>query len=197
MFFKNELIRGIITQNPLFVLVLGLCPAVAVTTSFTNGIGLGIAVGVVLVCSNTLIAALRFLMPQRIRSICAIMIIASCVTIVHFYMKAFAPGLVTRLGIFIPLIAVNCIILTRSETIAFKVPLFRCFIDGVVMAVGYTLSLGLISFIREVFGSNTLFGHRVVPFYNPMTILILAPGGFFVIALILSITNYIRLNRRK
>ncbi|HEX3020287.1 MAG TPA: electron transport complex subunit E [Chitinispirillaceae bacterium] len=194
--FKEELKRGIITENPILVLVLGLCPSLATSTSVQNGLGMGLAVTFVLACSNVIISLIRKVIPDKVRIPCFIVVIATFVTIVQLIMKAYLPDLDKQLGIYVPLIVVNCIILGRAEAFASKNNIFKSFLDGVVMGLGFTTSLCLLSIIREILGSNKLLGLNFFPGYSPMTVFILAPGGFFTIATVMAVIRYIG-NRKK
>ena len=189
---KEELKRGIITENPILILALGLCPALAVSTSLQNGFGMGVAATFVLTCSNIIIAMIKKMIPAKVRIPCYIVVIATFVTIVQLVMKAYFPVLDKQLGIFVPLIVVNCIILGRAEAFASKNNVIRSFIDGIVMGLGFTISLCILSIIREILGSNKLWGLNFIPGFQPMTLFILAPGGFLTIALVMGIVNYFR-----
>ena len=188
----DELKRGLITENPILILALGLCPALAVSTSIKNGIGMGLAATFVLTCSNLIVSLVRRGIPPRVRIPCYIVVIATFVTIVELVMKAYFPGLNERLGIFVPLIVVNCVILGRAEAFASKNSLGRSVLDGIVMGMGFTAALCLLSAIRELLGSNKLGGLLVVPGYEPMTLFILAPGGFLTIAFVMATVNHLR-----
>jgi electron transport complex protein RnfE len=193
---KGEIKRGLLTENPIFVLVLGLCPSMATSTSIENGIGMGLAATFVLACSNVIISLVRKVIPDKVRIPCFIVIIATFVTVVQFLMKAYLPALDKQLGIFVPLIVVNCIILGRAEAFASKSNVFQSLIDGVVIGLGFTLALFILSFIRESIGSNKLLGLKFLPGYEPMTIFILAPGGFFTIALVMGLIRHFS-NRKR
>jgi len=195
MHIKDEIKRGLFTENPLLVLVLGLCPSLAVSTSMVNAIGMGIAVIFVLTGSNMIVSLLRNLIPAKVRIPCFIVIIATFVTIVQLAMKAYVPALDRQLGIFVPLIVVNCIILARAEAYASKNGVFGSAADGLVMGLGYTMSLCILSLIREILGTNKFFGKLVIPGYDPMLIFILAPGGFFTIAFVMGLVAHFRLRK--
>ena len=155
---KEELKRGIITENPLLILVLGLCPSLATSTSVQNGFGMGMAVTFVLACSNVIISIVRKGIPGKVRIPCFIVVIATFVTMVQLLMKSYLPALDKQLGIFVPLIVVNCIILGRAEAYASKNNPLKSLIDGIVMGLGFTASLCILSIIREILGSNKLLG---------------------------------------
>jgi len=192
----KELKRGIITENPILVLALGLCPALATSTSVENGFGMGMAATFVLVCSNLIVSLFRKVIPAKVRIPCFIVIIATFVTIVQLVLKAYLPALDKQLGIFIPLIVVNCIILGRAEAFASKNNVFRSILDGIVMGLGFTFALCILSVIREILGSNKLLGLNFLPGFKPMTVFILAPGGFFTIAFVMGMIKYFE-NRKK
>lgn len=194
---KEELKRGIITENPILILALGLCPALAVSTSLENGIGMGLATTFVLTCSNIIIALIKGFIPDKIRIPCFITVIATFVTIVQLVLEAYFPDLNKQLGIFVPLIVVNCIILGRAEAFASKNNILNAFVDGMVMGIGFTAALSILSIIREILGSNKLLGLNFIPGFQPMTIFILAPGGFFTIAFVMGLINYFRQKRSK
>ncbi len=194
---KEELKRGIITENPILILALGLCPALAVSTSLENGIGMGLATTFVLTCSNIIIALIKGFIPDKIRIPCFITVIATFVTIVQLVLEAYFPDLNKQLGIFVPLIVVNCIILGRAEAFASKNNILNAFVDGIVMGLGFTATLSILSIIREILGSNKLLGLNFIPGFQPMTIFILAPGGFFTIAFVMGLINYFRQKRSK
>jgi Na+-translocating ferredoxin:NAD+ oxidoreductase subunit E len=192
----EEIKRGIIDENPILVLALGLCPSLATSTSVQNGLGMGMAVTFVLACSNVFVSLLRGVVPDKVRIPCFIVVIATFVTIVQLLMKAYLPALDKQLGIFVPLIVVNCIILGRAEAYASKNNMFRSLIDGIVIGFGFTVSLGILSIIREVLGSNKLFGLKFIPNYEPMTLFILAPGGFFTIAFVMALVRHLKTSKK-
>jgi len=185
--------NGLLKENPLFVLVLGTCPALAVTTAAINGVGMGAATTFVLVCSNLLIALLKNLIPSKVRIVAFILIIASFVTIVDLVMKAFTPDLYKTLGIFIPLIVVNCIILGRAEAFAQKNSVTRSILDGLGMGIGFTLALTLMGGIREILGNGSIFDIRLVS-QDARTILlfILPPGAFLTFGYLIAIMNSVK-----
>ena len=183
---------GILNENPTFRLVLGMCPTLAVTTSAINGIGMGAAATFVLLGSNIVISLLRNFIPDKVRIPAFIVVICTFVTIVQLVMQAFLPSLYESLGMFIPLIVVNCIILARAEAFASKNPVLASAVDGLGMGIGFTLALTLIGMIRELIGAGSLFGMDIMPeSYEPMLIFILAPGGFITLGLVLGAINAI------
>lgn len=188
---KEELKRGIIIENPILVLALGLCPSLAVSTSVQNGLGMGMATTFVLVASNVIISIIKNLIPEKVRIPSYIIVIATFVTIVQLVMKAYLPDLDQKLGLFVPLIVVNCVILGRAEGYASKNNLWASLIDGIVMGLGFTIALVILSAIREILGANKLYGLNFIPNFKPMTLFILAPGGFFTIAFVMGIINHI------
>lgn len=190
------LTRGLYRENPVFRLVLGLCPTLAVTTSINNGLGMGVAATLVLVCSNFFVSLLRNLVPKKIRIPIYIVIIATFVTIVEMVMQAYNPALYKSLGIFVPLIVVNCIILGRAEAYASRNPVFSSVLDGLGMGIGFTLSLVLISAIREFVGNGTLYGIPVLPAsYNPVLVMILPPGAFLTLGYVLGFFNWLDMRK--
>ena len=192
---KDRLINGIIKENPTFVLMLGMCPTLAVTTSAINGLGMGLTTMVVLTLSNALISALRKIIPDRVRIPAFIVIIASFVTITQFLLQGFIPTLYDALGIYIPLIVVNCIILGRAESYASKSAVVPSIFDGIGMGLGFTVALTIIGAIRELLGAGEVFGVRVMPAaFEPIRIFIMAPGAFFVLAMLTAGMNKIRLS---
>ncbi len=187
----REFFKGIGSENPTFRLVLGLCPTLAVSTSVINGIGMGIAATFVLIGSNTIISLVRKSIPDQIRIPCFIVIIATFVTIVELTMKAYAPELSKALGIFVPLIVVNCIVLGRAEAFACKKGVFLSILDALGMGIGFTLALVLISGIRETLGNGTLFGLLIAKGFEPVLYLVLAPGALLVIGLLIGAINFL------
>lgn len=186
----SVLLAGIIKENPVLVLVLGTCPSLAVSTMAINGVGMGIAATLVLVCSNVAISLLKNIIPEKVRIPCYIVLIAGFVTIVQLLVKAYAPAIDKALGIFLPLIVVNCIILGRAEMFANKNSVLDSFLDGIGMGIGFTLALLVMGSIREILGSGTWFGLPVtVGAIDPMTIFVLAPGGFFVYGIVIATLN--------
>ncbi len=186
----NNLTKGILKENPTFVIILGMCPTLGVTTLAANGIGMGLATTFVLILSNAFIALLKDLIPDKVRIPAYIVIIATFVTIVDLVMAAYFPALYTQLGIFIPLIVVNCIILGRAEAYAAKNNVFDSIIDGISMGLGVTLALTLIGGIREILGAGSIFGHKFIN-SDAILIFILPPGAFIVLAYVIAIVNKI------
>ena len=188
----KEFVKGLWTEIPPFRLVLGLCPVLAVTKTVENGIGMGLATTFVLVCSNFLVSVLRSIIPTKVRIACFIIIIATFVTVVELLMQAFTYPLFLKLGIFIPLIVVNCIVLGRAEAFDFKNPVLPSIADGLGMGVGFTLSLAALGAVREIIGTGQCFG---VSFfgasYQPFTFMVEAPGAFICLGLMLCMMNLI------
>ena len=186
------LTNGFIKENPVLVLILGTCPALAVSTQAINGLGMGISATVVLVFSNIFISALKRIIPDKVRIPCYIVVIATFVTIVQLLLKAYFPALDKALGIFIPLIVVNCIILGRAEMFANKNSITDSALDGIGMGIGFTLALTAMACIRELLGSGTIFGIAVTAnMIDPMSIFVLAPGGFFTFGCLIALVNKI------
>ncbi len=188
--FKN----GLFDENPTFVQLIGMCPTLAVTTSLANGIGMGLSATVVLTLSNIMISLLRRLIPSKVRIAAYVAIIATFVTVIDLLLQAFLPSLSDSLGIFIPLIVVNCIILARAEAFASKNGVVKSAVDGLGMGLGFTMALSLISAIREILGAGTILGYPL-GISAPATVMILPPGGFLTLGLILGVMNVIK-NRR-
>jgi len=189
----ERIYNGIIKENPTFVLMLGMCPTLATTTSAANGLGMGLSTAAVLVLSNALISALRHVIPDRVRIPGFIVVVATLVTIVQMLIQAYVPSIYSALGIYIPLIVVNCIILGRAEAYASKAnPLLSAF-DGLGMGLGFTCSLTIIGTVREILGTGTWFGHQVMPSgYTPISILVMAPGAFFVLSGLQALQNKLK-----
>ncbi len=188
---KSVFMNGIITENPTFMQLLGMCPTLAVTTSLQNGLGMGLSATAVLICSNLLISLLRKIIPDKVRIAAYIVIIAAFVTVIDMSLQAFLPDLATSLGVFIPLIVVNCIILARAEAFASKNPPLQSAVDGLGMGLGFTLALCIISSIREILGAGSIWGIQLYGgAIQPATILIMAPGGFIVLGLLVGAVNY-------
>ena len=192
----GEFTKGLIKENPVLVLLLGLCPTLAVSTSVSNAIGMGVAASFVLISSNFIISLVRNQIPARIRIPCYIVVIATFVVVVEQVMGAYSPALASRLGIFIPLIVVNCIILGRAEAFASRSGLLRSVLDGAGMGLGFTIALVIISVIREGLGSGRLVGELLSRSYTPMAVAALPPGAFLTIGLLLALLN-IRKQKQK
>ena len=193
--YVERLYNGLVKENPTFVLMLGMCPTLAVTTSAINGVGMGLTTTVVLVMSNMLISMLRKIIPDSVRMPAFIVVVASFVTIVQFLLEGFIPSLYDSLGLYIPLIVVNCIILGRAESYASKNPVLPSIFDGIGMGLGFTIGLTSIGIVREVIGAGQIFGKQIMPSsYEPVTIFILAPGAFFVLAGLVAIQNKVKRN---
>ena len=194
----QEFSKGIVRENPLFRLVLGMCPALAITTSVNNALGRGVAFTSVLIASNIVISALRKLIPDSIRIPCYIVIIASFVTVTEMVMHAYLPDLFESLGIFIPLIVVNCIILGRAEAFANKNSIIPSFVDGIGMGIGYTLALTIVATIREVLGAGTFLGYPVMSASaQSALIMILPPGAFLTLGCTLAFINMMQNRKAK
>ena len=193
----ERLYNGLVKENPTFVLMLGMCPTLAVTTSAINGVGMGLSTTVVLIMSNMLISMLRKIIPDSVRIPAFIVIVASFVTIVQFLMEGFVPSLYDSLGLYIPLIVVNCIILGRAESYAYSHPPIPSLFDGLGMGLGFSLALTCIGAVREILAAGSIFGFRIMPdSYVTINIFGLAPGAFFVLAALTALQNYIK-NKRK
>ena len=191
----ERLMNGLVKENPTFVLMLGMCPTLAVTTSAINGIGMGLSTTAVLIMSNMMISMLRKIIPDSVRMPAFIVIVASFVTIVDFLMEGFVPSLYDSLGLYIPLIVVNCIILGRAESYASKNPVIPSIFDGNGMGLGFTVGLTSIGIVRELIGSGKIFNMQILPdSYEPFTIFILAPGAFFVLACLVALQNKVKNN---
>ncbi|MCK4957254.1 MAG: electron transport complex subunit E [Candidatus Cloacimonetes bacterium] len=193
MKLMKELTKGLIKENPVFVMALGLCPTLAVTSSVINAIGMGLAATFVLVMSNIIISLIKDFIPSKIRIPAYIVVIASFVTIVDMLMHAYVPALHKSLGLFIPLIVVNCIILGRAEAFAGKNKVIPSIFDGIGMGLGFTLALIVIGGIREVLGAGQFLGINVLPAsYKPMLVAILAPGAFLVMGFLMGLMNLMK-----
>ena len=193
--------NGLIKENPTFVLMLGMCPTLAVTTSAINGLGMGLSTTVVLVLSNMLISMLRKVIPDSVRMPAFIVVVASFVTIVQFLLEGFVPSLYDSLGLYIPLIVVNCIILGRAESYASKNPVLPSIFDGIGMGLGFTFGLTCIAIVREFIGTGAIFGVQILPLadaaagkggYVPVTIFILPAGAFLVLAFLVAGMNKLK-----
>lgn len=189
----ERLYNGIIKENPTFVLILGMCPTLAVTSSLVNGAGMGLSTMAVLVLSNMVISMLRNIIPNGVRVPAFIVIVASFVTILQFLLEAYLPSLNSALGIYIPLIVVNCIILGRAEAFASKNPPLLSMMDGIGIGLGFTLALTCIGLVREILGSGTVFSVPLPFSFEPITIFVMAPGAFFVLAFLTAIQNKLKL----
>lgn len=189
----ERLYNGIIKENPTFVMMIGMCPTLAVTTAVINGIGMGLTTTAILTLSNLMIAALRKVIPDGVRMPAYIGIVASFVTIVQFLLEAYLPSLYESLGLYIPLIVVNCIILGRAEAYAGKNKVIPSIFDGLGMGLGFTVGLLAISALRELVGAGTFLGYQVLPTgYEPVNIFIMAPGAFLVLALLTALLNHMK-----
>ncbi len=187
---RKIFMNGIIDENPTFRMVLGMCPTLAITTAVSNGIGMGLATTFVLVFSNLVISLLRKAIPDQIRIPAFIVVIATFVTIVQLFVKAFIPALDAALGVFIPLLVVNCIIFGRAEAFAFKNKPIPAVVDGLGMGLGFTIAITLICAVRELLGAGTLLGVQVMPAgYMPMDLLVKPAGGFIVLGLMMALMN--------
>lgn len=194
----ERLYNGILKENPTFVLMLGMCPTLAVTTSAMNGLGMGLCTLVVLALSNLIISLLRNIIPSRVRIPAFIVIIASFVTAVQLLMEGYLPELNRGLGMYIQLIVVNCIILGRAESYAYSNPPVPSLFDGIGMGLGFTLALTCIGAFRELFGTGEIFGYHIMPHsYVPVNIFVLAPGAFFVLAALTAFQNYLKITRER
>lgn len=192
---KNKfgiVLNGLITENPTFVLMLGMCPTLATTTSAMNGLGMGAATMFVLICSNLVISLVKNLIPDNVRIPSFIVIVAAFVTMLEMLMQAYVPALYESLGLFIPLIVVNCIVLGRAESFASKHNPFDSLLDGVGIGLGFTFALTLLGMVREFLGAGTFFGMPVYPEKYGALVFILAPGAFITLAYLLAIMNKIR-----
>ena len=197
--YLNILKEGIITKNPTFIQLLGMCPTLAVTTTVANGIGMGLSATFVLICSNFFISVLRKFIPNKIRIASYIVIIAGFVSAVEMAIKAWLPDLASSLGLFIPLIVVNCIILARAEAFASKNAPLPSAVDGLACGIGFTLALTVISTVRELIGNGSIFGVDILgPNYSPALIIILPAGGFLVLGFLIALVQFImsKLERR-
>lgn len=199
--YIERLYNGVIKENPTLVLTLGMCPTLAVTTSAINGAGMGLASTVVLTLSNMMISLLRKFIPDRVRMPAYIVVVATFVTAVQFLMQGFVPSLYASLGIYIPLIVVNCIILGRAEAYASKNDPILSMFDGLGMGIGFTLALTILGAFREILGAGSVFGFSFIPENNPtsfepISIFVMAPGAFFVLAFIVAFMNKIKAKKK-
>ena len=195
---KSRLVNGLFKENPTFVLMLGMCPTLAVTTSAMNGLGMGLTTMVVLALSNMIISLLRNIIPDKVRIPAFIVIIASFVTMMELLLEGFLPSLYDALGIYIPLIVVNCIILGRAEAYASKNPVLPSLFDGIGMGLGFSFAVTCIGAVRELIGSGKIFGFSVMPAsYVPCAIFVMAPGAFFVLAALTALQNKVKIAGEK
>ena len=190
MNFGKQLKEGLITNNPVLVQVLGMCSTLAITTSIMNGLGMGVSVLIILTLSNIVISAIRKIVPDKIRIAMFIVVIAGFVTCVDLLLQAFVPAIAESLGVFIPLIVVNCIILGRAESFAYKNGVLASAVDGICQGIGYTLVLLAMCFIRELFGAGTLMDIRIIPEQFPIGMLTLPVGGFLVLGGLIALTQW-------
>ena len=184
--------KGLVKENPILVLLLGCCPTLATTTSAINGMSMGLATTFVLIMSNFVISLLKGFIPDKVRIPCFIVVIASFVTIVQLVMQAYVPDIYETLGLFIPLIVVNCIVLGRAEAFASKNPVFPSILDGAGMGLGFTFALTILGCIRELLGSGSMFGFRILPETANILLFILPPGAFICLGFLIAIVNQFR-----
>ena len=197
-FYRKHLLAGLFTENPTFVQLLGMCPTLAVTTSLTNAIGMGLSATAVLMFSNLFISLLRKHIPKEVRIAAYIVIISGFVTAIEMLLRAFIPSLYASLGLFIPLIVVNCIILARAEAFASKNPPLRALFDGLAMGLGFTLALSLLGFVRELLGAGSILGFRILPdAISPMLFFIMPAGAFITLAFLIAAANALRDKSKK
>ncbi|MFA7042881.1 MAG: electron transport complex subunit E [Bacteroidales bacterium] len=192
---RNKLsvvLNGLITENPTFVLMLGMCPTLGTTSSALNGMGMGLATSFVLICSNMAISSVKNIIPDKVRIPSYIVIIATFVSLLQMVMQAYVPALYASLGIFIPLIVVNCIVLARAESFASKNSVFDSALDGLGIGLGFTIALTLLGSIRELFGTGKIFGMTVFPEQYGILVFVLAPGAFIVLGYLIAIINRIK-----
>lgn len=193
----KEFTKGFIKENPTFVLLLGMCPTLGTTTSAVNGMSMGLAATVVLICSNAVISLLKNVIPDKVRIPAFIVVIASFVTVVDLVMQAYLPDLYATLGLFIPLIVVNCIILGRAEAFASKNGVLPSIADGCGIGLGFTMSLTILGAIREILGSGSIFNFKVIPEdANGILLFVMPPGAFLALGLMIALVNHIK-NRKK
>ena len=207
MDFKRQFSEGLLTKNPVLVQLLGMCSTLAITTSLFNGIGMGVAVTIILICSNVLISALRKVIPGQIRIAAYITIIAGFVTVVDLLLQAYIPALASSLGVFIPLIVVNCIVLGRAEAFASKNGVLASAVDGLCQGIGYTVALVIVCVIRELLGSGTFGGGilnggegiRIIPEQFPAMQMVMPVGGFLVLGFVIAGSQWLmkRMNNKK
>ncbi|HHX61874.1 MAG TPA: electron transport complex subunit E [Epulopiscium sp.] len=186
----ERLYNGIVKENPIFTQVIGMCPTLAVTTSVENAVGMGLATTVVLICSNATISLVRKVIPAKIRIPSFVIIIASFVTIIQLLLEAYVPGLYKSLGIFLPLIVVNCLILARAEAYASKNTVISSAFDGLGMGLGFTVALSILGAVRELLGTGKILNIAIMPAsYQPALIMIMAPGAFFALGILMALLN--------
>lgn len=196
MNFGKQLKEGLLTNNPVLVQLLGMCSTLAITTTVSNGIGMGLSVTVILICSNVVISLLRKLIPQQIRIASYIVVIAGFVTIVDMVLQAYFPEIAESLGVFIPLIVVNCIILARAESFASKNQMMASAVDGLCQGIGYTLVLLAMSAIRELLGNGTLNGNRIFPAEYGALLMVLPVGGFLTLGCLIALMQWLQSKTR-
>lgn len=189
---KDIIMNGLIKENPTWVLILGMCPTLATTTSAVNGLCMGLATAFVLLCSNVVISLLKSLIPDKVRIPAFIVVIATFVTVVQLFMQGFIPALYDSLGLFIPLIVVNCVVLGRAEAFASKNNVFHSMLDGIFMGLGFTWALTLVGLVRELLGTGCIFGHSLIGGADGMLLFILPPGGFICLGLLMALISRIR-----
>lgn len=190
--------NGIIDENPTFVQVIGMCPTLAVTSSAINGLGMGLSTMAVLIFANLFVSLLRKVIPDEVRIPCFVVVIATFVTIIEFLLKAYLPALNASLGLYIPLIVVNCIILARAEAFASKNGPIASALDGIGMGLGFTLSLTVLGLVREFIGAGTLFDITILPVAFPRTLLfVMAPGAFFTLGCLMAVLNHVQNKKKK
>ncbi|MCD8292739.1 MAG: electron transport complex subunit E [Prevotellaceae bacterium] len=186
------LMNGIVKENPTFVLLLGMCPTLGTTSSAINGMGMGLATAFVLICSNVVISAIKNLIPDKVRIPAFIVVIASFVTLLQMLMQAYVPGLYATLGLFIPLIVVNCILLGRAEAFAAKNAPLASFFDGLGMGIGFTIGLTLLGAVRELLGTGKIFSLGIFPEDYGMLLFVLAPGAFIALGFLIALVNHLK-----
>lgn len=191
------ILNGLFKENPIFVLLLGMCPTLGTTTSSLNGMSMGLATTFVLIGSNIVISLLKDLIPDKVHIPAYIIVIAAFVTVLQMCMEAYTPELYSSLGLFIPLIVVNCIVLGRAEAYAAKHSVFDSSLDGLGMGFGFTFALGLLGFVRELLGSGSILSMPIINEQYNMLLFVLAPGGFIVLGLLIALSNHIKNNTRK
>ncbi len=193
MTFKENFLKGFVKENPVFIMALGLCPTLAVSSSLENSLGMGIATATVLLGSNPIISLIKNWIPAKIRIPCYIVVIASFVSVIDMLMHAYLPALSKSLGLFIPLIVVNCLILGRAEAFASKNGILDSFVDAISMGLGFTFALSVLGSIREILGAGKILGYQIMPdFYQPMLVAILAPGAFITLGFIMGFIKFVQ-----